>query len=167
MNAVRHIGFLKETHSDHSTPWGPIIYVPTKFTEDFYQGQRYAPKTTRKGPSDGGILLPVAVLTCYSLGIFLCICTKFQEIFKRTAELSRHTFKPTLPRHNDTVPSCRRRLTVVDVFVRRRCRQVSVTRALSGIALFLSAFIIIMVLFVLQHECWIAQYLPRRTVHII
>jgi len=25
----------------------------------------------------------------------------------------------------------------------------------------------LMVLFVLQHECWITQYLPRRTVHII
>jgi len=29
------------------------------------------------------------------------------------------------------------------------------------------ANIIVMVLFVLQHECWITQYLPRRTVHII
>jgi len=27
--------------------------------------------------------------------------------------------------------------------------------------------LLIMVLFVLQHECWITQYLPRRTVHII
>jgi len=27
--------------------------------------------------------------------------------------------------------------------------------------------IIIMVLFVLQHDCWITQYLPCRTVHII
>jgi len=37
----------------------------------------------------------------------------------------------------------------------------------SKILTLFSRFVIIMVLSVLQHECWIKPYLPRRTVHIL
>jgi len=42
-----------------------------------------------------------------------------------------------------------------------------VTSLSSSPRLLCDAVIIIMVLFVLQHECWITQCLPPRTVHII